>query len=190
MSKKADAKVHKIVLQNKDVWKTEAEFFSWVRGGIRGGLWNRHPVKLKFLNKNRIRIPNPNPRGRVTEVWGGKCSLCNNLFVIKEMQVDHIAGGAYSIKTIDDVQAFFEGIILVTEDDLRFLCKGCNSTCTYAARNNISYEEAFCTKYIIKLIKEKQLDLFFSARNLPIPKNKPLARSKAIEILLKEVKNV
>lgn len=35
-SKKADKKLQKVLLENKDVWKTEPEFFSWVRGGIRG----------------------------------------------------------------------------------------------------------------------------------------------------------
>lgn len=29
-------KIKKILSENKDVWKTEAEFFSWIRGGIRG----------------------------------------------------------------------------------------------------------------------------------------------------------
>ena len=25
------------------IWKSEAAFMSWLRGGIRGGLWNKHP---------------------------------------------------------------------------------------------------------------------------------------------------
>lgn len=86
--------------------------------------------------------------------------------------------------------SFFESIVLVTEDDLRLLCKDCNSTCTYAKRLNISYEEAFCTKYIIKRIKEKTLNDFFIERGLAVPRNKATARERAIEILLKEVKNV
>lgn len=190
MSKKAELKLQKVISENKDVWKTEPEFFSWVRGGIRGGLWNRHPVKLKLINKLRVKIDNPNPKGRVKQVWGAKCDLCKHFHVIKDIQVDHIDGGDYSLKNVEDVQLFFESIVLVTESDLRLLCRDCNMTCTYAKRNNITYEEAFCTKYVIKLIKEKRLDEFFVDRDLDIPKNKAAARLKAIELLLKEVKNV
>ena len=189
-SKKVEKKWQKVLSENKDVWKTEPEFFSWIRGGIRGGLWNRHPVKLKVLNKQRIKIDNPNPKGRVKQVWGAKCALCKQYHVIKDIQVDHIDGGDYSLKTVDDIQQFFENIVLVTEDDLRLLCKDCNSTCTYAKRLNISYEEAFCTKYVIKRIKEKTLNDFFIERGLGVPRNKATARERAIEILLKEVKNV
>lgn len=137
-----------------------------------------------------MKIDNPNPRGRVKTVWGAQCALCKEYHVIKDIQVDHIDGGDYSLKTVEDIQQFFENIILVTEDDLRLLCKECNSTCTYAKRNNISYELAFCTKYVIKLIKEKTLNDFFIKRGIGVPRNKTIARERAIEILLKEVKNV
>lgn len=186
----ASLKVSKVVSENKDVWKTEAELFSWIRGGIRGGLWNRHPVKIKLINKLRVKIDNPNPKGRVKQVWGAKCALCGFYHVIKDIQVDHIHGGNYSLKSIEDVQSFFESIVLVTESDLRLLCRDCNMTCTYAARNNLSYEQAFCTKHVIKLIKDKKLEEFFRDRDLIVPKPQATARLKAIEILLKEVKNV
>ena len=187
---KADLKLQQVIQENSDVWKTESELFSWIRGGIRGGLWNRHPVKIKVLQKNRIKIPNPNPKGRVKEVWGAECALCKQLHVMKNIQVDHIDGGDYSLRSVVDIQPFFESIVLVTEKDLRLLCKDCNLTCTYAKRFNLTYEEAFCTKYIIKMIKEKRLDSFFEDRNLSMPKNKASAKEKAIKILLKEVKNV
>ncbi len=35
-SKKVEKKLQKVLIENKDVWKTEPEFFSWIRGGIRG----------------------------------------------------------------------------------------------------------------------------------------------------------
>ncbi len=43
---------------------------------------------------------------------------------------------------------------------------------------------------MIKRIKEKTLDNFFVERGIDIPRNKATAREKAIEILLKEVRNV
>lgn len=62
-------------------------------------------------------------------------------------------------------------------------------TMTYAKRFDLTYEEAFCTKYILKLIKEKQLESFYKERNIVIPKNKSTAKEEAIKLLIKEVKN-
>ena len=36
MDNKARDKIDLIIKENSDVWKTQAELFSWVRGGIRG----------------------------------------------------------------------------------------------------------------------------------------------------------
>lgn len=187
-SSKANEKVLEIIQENKDVWKTQAEFFSWIRGGIRQGIWMRHPVKLKLLNKLRKQIPNPNPKGKKATVWGATCDLCNQDHVISNIQVDHREGGDYSLKNIEDVDLFFKNVILVTESDLRLLCKECNATCTYAKRFGLTYEEAFCTKFVIKLAKEKTLYKFFEDRNLPKPKNQTIAKEEALAILLKEVK--
>ena len=33
---------------NKKHWKTEAAFLSYVRGGLRRGLWMNSPVKREF----------------------------------------------------------------------------------------------------------------------------------------------
>ena len=46
-----------------EIWKTESEFMSWIRGGIRR-IWSKHPVKLEFIKQNRVKIPNPKPNAR------------------------------------------------------------------------------------------------------------------------------
>lgn len=185
MSNKQE-KLEEILKENSDVWRTNAEFFSWVRGGVRDGLWNRHPVKIKLLNKKRIKIPNPNPKGRVKTVWGATCDFCEKQYVIKDIQVDHIHGGNYTLKSIEDVQAFFENIVLVSESDLRLLCKYCNSCFSYAARQGISIEEAIIEKESISIIKNKLDKDFFTSRNKPIPKNLDLRRQAIVKILKEE----
>ena len=57
------------------IWKTESTFLSWIRGNVRRNLWSRHPVKIEFIKNNRIRIPNPNPKGKAKEVWGAVWAL-------------------------------------------------------------------------------------------------------------------
>lgn len=184
-----EEKLLEILSQNKDVWKTEAEFFSWIRGGIRGAVWMRHPVKLKLINKERKQIPNPKGKGKKT-VWGADCALCKQTYVIGDMQVDHKHGGDYSLKTVSDIETFFKRVVFVTEDDLQLVCKNCNYAATYAKRFGISFEDALCTKYIIKLIKEKKIEEFYTSRNLVMPKKALAIREEAIKILIKEMNNV
>ncbi len=81
------------------VWKTESAFMSWVRGGIRKGLWNTNPVKLEFIKNNRKLIDNPNPKGKKAQVFGANCSLCHKDKPQKDIQVDHIEGG-HSLKSV------------------------------------------------------------------------------------------
>jgi len=91
------------------IWKTKAAFLSFIRGGIRRALWNRSPIKLEFIKKYRKRIKNPNPKGKVKEVWGGTCALCNREFPSQQLNVDHKIGNN-SLKELSDLQSFIESI--------------------------------------------------------------------------------
>lgn len=151
-------RLSKLLEENKDVWKTESELYAWIRGGIRLGLWNKSPIKIKYINKHRIRIPNPNPRGRVAEVWGGECNVCKKLFVQSEVQVDHREGGNYSIKSVSDIQEFVESVSLVLESELQLVCKPCHSVLSYAAKQGVSFEKARAIKLAIQYEKDGQVE--------------------------------
>lgn len=149
-------KIKEIISENSDVWKTESAFMSYIRGGIRRGLWNKHPLKLKLINSKRIQIPNPNPKGKKPIVWGGCCEICNNLFPSSEMQVDHKRDKGSSLKEISDIQQFVEDMVVVTKDDLRWICKGCHEIVSLSQKNNISFEQAKAEKQALEIIKQKQ----------------------------------
>lgn len=135
------------------IWKTESAFLSWIRGGIRRSLWNRHPLKLEFIKQNRIKIPNPNPKGKVTEVWGATCALTGVTLPLKDVEVDHKTGN-HSLKTINDIQSFVSGIVLITIDDLQFVSKEAHKVKSYAEKHNISFEEAWLEKKAINITKQ------------------------------------
>ena len=136
----------------KHIWKSEAAFMAWIRGGIRGGLWNKHPVKLDFIKSNRVQIPNPNPKGKKATVWGATCALTGNIVPISEIQVDHVVGG-HSLKDISDIQAFIEAIVLVTEEDLQLVSKEAHAVKSYAEKQGITFEEALLEKKVIAFKK-------------------------------------
>lgn len=147
-------KLEDVLNMYKHIWKSKASFMSYLRGGIRSGLWMKHPVKLDFIKSNRERIPNPNPRGRVSEVWGGRCNVCKNLFVQSDLQVDHIRAFSASLKDVEDIQTFVEQMALITSRDLQLVCKPCHSIISYAQKQGISFDRAKVYKEHIKIVKD------------------------------------
>ena len=156
--------------------------------GIRRGLWEKHPIKLKYKTKHRRQITNPNPKGKKPTVWGGTCDVCQGEFIESLLQVDHIHGGAFSLKSYDDVSVFIKNISLVTEDDLRLVCKDCNYTLSYAQKYNVPLEEAYIRRFVASLERDKKLKEFFIERKLDYPGSIPKAKIACIDILLKEIK--
>jgi len=132
------------------IWKTESAFMSWLRGGIRGGLWNKHPVKLEFLKKSRIKIPNTNPRSmkRFPEVWATKCAITGEIIPLNKAEVDHKTG-EHTLRNLDDIASFIKDIVLVTEDDLQIVSKDVHKIKTLAERKGITFEDAVIEKKVI-----------------------------------------
>ena len=129
----------------KHIWPTKAKFMSWIRSGIRGGLWNKSPIKLEFIKKNRVQIPNPKPKGKKATVWGATCALTGNVVPISDIQVDHIVGG-HSLQDISDIQSFIEAIVLVTEDDLQLVSKEAHAVKSYPEKKVIAFKKLSVTE--------------------------------------------
>ena len=136
------------------IWPTQSKFMSWVRGGIRKGLWNRHPVKLEFLSKRLIKtLVGEFKNGKDKWRKQGTCELCNESFPSSNLEVDHKQGG-HSLKSMEDVQNFIENMIMVREEDLQLVCKGCHKAKSYAEKQGISFQEATLEKQAIALMKQ------------------------------------
>lgn len=138
------------------IWKTKSAFMSFIRGGIRRGLWEKNPIKLQFIKDNRQRVPlgkqtEKNPEGLV---WGGQCNICKELFKQSALQVDHLSG-ENSLKDIDDIQTFIENIVLVSESDLQLVCKRCHKLKGLCERRGITLEEGMLEQKVIEFGKKK-----------------------------------
>jgi hypothetical protein len=140
--------------EHSHIWKTESAFLSYVRGGIRRSLWNKSPIKLEFLKQNRKRVVNPvvKNRARFPLVWGGVCYQCKQEFALKDMEVDHMTG-EHSLRKLEDLQSFVEGIVCVSSKDLGLICKPCHKAKTYAERSGMSIEDAIIEKEAIAICK-------------------------------------
>ena len=188
--KSADDKIDELVARYPEFWKTRSAYMSFIRSGIRGSLWNKNKVKLLKIKLNRVQIPNPNPKGKKATVFGGSCEICNNLFIEKELQVDHIRDSGSSLKSFEDLPKFVEDMILVTEDDLRILCINCHSIVSHSQKKNISFERAKIEKHVISLDKEnKVVDKLNELAVSCIPTTKIKRKALLLEILLKDLEN-
>ena len=182
-----EEKLEVVLEQYPHIWKSKATFMSYLRGGIRRACWMKHPVKLEFIKNNRERISNPNPRGKVTEVWGGRCNVCKNLFVQSKLSVDHVREYSATLKNIDDIQKFVELISLVTEDDLQLVCKDCHDTISYSQKQGCSFEEARVRKKHILIGKDKLFKSELEARGMVVPKTIKEQSTVLLEAMLKEI---
>lgn len=160
---------------------------SWVRGGIRGGLWKKHPVKLEFLRKHTVMMENTNPRSmkRFPLVKGGRCALCNELHSMKDIEVDHLSGNN-ALRSMGDVRAFIEAMIMVTFDDLQLVCKPCHKIKSYAEKEGISFEEAAAEKFAISLKKLKKDIAWLNERGIIPARNADMRRQQIVKEVMKK----
>jgi hypothetical protein len=134
-------------LHKNSPWKTEAAFWAWLRGGLRNGVWNKHPLKLEFIKEHRERIPG---KKEGTTRWGGRCNLCRGLFGQNELQVDHVEGNV-SLRSWLDVLEFVQH--MASPGELQPVCKACHKAKNLADRNGTSFEEALIEKETIAICK-------------------------------------
>lgn len=98
---------------------TEAQFFSWIRSGIRRMSLRWRP-RNEVLRDHRRPYTGENKRTK----WEYSCNSCKQWFIMKDIEVDHIVKCG-SIKTFDDVGTFLERL-LCEKDGYQVLCKECH----------------------------------------------------------------
>ena len=169
-----------------EIWKTEAAWLSYVRGGVRRGLWNRYGPKLEFLKSRLEYRENPNPRSqkRFPKIKMGQCEECKGWFSRKDLEVDHIAGHN-SLKTPEEIGSFIQALLWECSlEDYSLLCKPCHKNKSYAQAQGISIEEARLVKQVIAMEKDKSLKQWLEDHGVKCKASE--RREKALEILKKE----
>lgn len=166
-------------------WKNSVAFFTYLRGCLRKA-WSRNPIKHDLLKAERKQIPNPKAgqrKGAKETVWGCKCAMCGNDYVMADVQVDHIVE-AGTLTCTEDIQGFVERLLYVTKDDLRVVCKECNSALAYASKHDMSFGRALAVKQAIKLENTKQ-DLTYLEKNGIIPgRTKAVRRDQIVDSIM------
>lgn len=179
MAKKYDKQPH---LQS-DLWKTEAEWWAWLRGKSRQ-IWSDYPPRMDF--KRSKLIPNFNSSGvtskRVKSV--GQCQICSGWFANSSLQVDHkIQAGSINGSWVGYFQWLYD--LLADKDNMQLVCVPCHKIKSHADRLGISFEEAKIKKQIIafsKLTDETQKSILSELGCIPVVTK--AGRKKQFESLL------
>ena len=178
-----DDKIEKLMENHPDLFPTKAKFWSYLRGALRRGLWEKSPMKLKFKNKN-VSPPPSDYKGRGRK--GDYCALTGEWTPVSKMEVDHIEGNK-SLLCEEDIVPYILHL-LADEDELQLVSKDAHKVKSFSERQGISFDEAKATKEAIAIQKAKEDNQWLRARNIEPGRNAKARRQQIIDVLLKEQK--
>ncbi len=139
--------------EESNVWRTKAEFFTWLRGQIRKSIWQRYPPRNEFKSENLRPATKADYDAGLSRRSKklGKCTFCQEWFPASKLQVDHIIP-AGSLRNEEDMHEFIKKIACMKEN-MRLTCEPCHKIVTYQERNGITFEEARMEKEVIAFSK-------------------------------------
>ena len=167
---------------DKDGKPQEKHVLSVVRGAIRSA-WMKSDVKLAYLYMNTI----PDMDDSTRTKWLVKCEMCDGLFKLTDIEIDHRHGN-HTLTKVEDFENYFNNILMVGFDDLSILCKEDHAVKTLAESQGISIDAARLEKKVIAICKQpvKIIDKYLADNGVVnYPKNKD-GRRNAVRDVLKE----
>lgn len=170
---------------NEDGSPQEKHVVSVVRSAIRQA-WMKSDVKLAYLYSKTI----PDMDDSTRTKWLVKCEICEGLFKLSDIEIDHVHVGGSSFTKVEDFPKYFNNILMVNFDGLQVLCKeGCHRTKTLSESLNISFDDAKIEREVIQICKMKaaQVDKWLGDRGVKVAKS-PQARRDAVRQCLIEEK--
>lgn len=161
-----------------EIWKTEASWWSYLRGALRRGLWEKSPIKLSYKNSECL----PPPEGYTGRARSGaECSLSGEWTAKSSLEVDHKTGNM-PLLSWEDVLPFILHLV-PSKGNLQLVSKEAHKVKSYAERMGISYEEAVDTKKAIKLLKDKADKEWLKSNGYEPASNAEMRREQILEVL-------
>lgn len=170
--------------EGKQVWKTEATYWSYVRGALRR-LWSDYPLRKVWKN-SQLRPLTLEEKASGTYHPStkkvGQCSFCKGWFAGSKLEVDHIeqSDGCTSKTTAESFLWHCLGRVGV---DFRLACKPCHKIQSHAQRVGLDFESARVEKEIIELQKTKKDKEFLSSKGVIPSPNKDKRKLQLREVL-------
>jgi len=120
-----------------EIWKTEGQFWTYLRGSLRRALWMRSPIKLTYKKGQMIKPPSDyEGRGKS----GAYCALTGEFINNSALEVDHIEGNV-SLSSWEDVLPFILHLV-PPKGSMQLVSKEAHKIKSYADKHKLTFEEA------------------------------------------------
>lgn len=162
------------------LWKTEAQFWAYLRGGLRRALWEKSPIKLEYKNRACSKPPE-GYTGRAKS--GAYCYLSGKWEGKSKLEVDHIVGNV-SLRSWEDVLPFILHLI-PPEGSMALVTKEAHKCKSYAEKHGMTFKEAVVEKDTIAICKGDEKTWLID-RGITPGKNAEIRRNQVRTELLKE----
>ena len=178
MQTTVEERIKMLMEKYPDLFPTESSFWTYLRGSLRRGLWEKSAMKIKF--KQSTATPPPNDyKGRGKK--GHYCALTGVWVPISKSQVDHVNGNVPLSKE-DDIVPFIIHL-LATDDELQVVEKEAHKVKSYAERRGISFEEALIEKKVIAICKSKRDKEWLTENGITPASNQAKRKAQIKEVL-------
>lgn len=171
-------------LEYPELFPTESSWWTYLRGALRRGLWEKSPIKLSFKNQS-CSLPPEGYTGRAKS--GAYCALTGEWEGKSKLEVDH-SEGHMSLLCWEDVLPFILHLV-PPKGSLQLVKKDAHKIKSYAERMGITFEAAYVQKKAIDIIKKKEDKSFLTSRGVVPASNSKQRREQLIEVLTKELNN-
>ncbi len=176
--------------EGKKIWKTEAQYWNWLRGSLRR-LWGDYPLRKEWKarqlrpitqEEKDLKLFHPSTKNL------GQCFYCSQWFPGSKLECDHKlpSDGCTSKETAESFLWYCGGGV---GDEWVLSCKPCHKNKTHSERKGLSMEDATYEKIAIAICKSKQDKQWLLDKGITPKSNQASRREQIINELKKEKTN-
>lgn len=170
-------------------WKTQSNYFTWIRGQIRR-IWADNPLR-KVWKKSQLRPVTM--QEKIDKVFHpstknvGQCYICKDWMAGSKLECDHVVGEVSCVDYLTAEQ-FLWHCAADNPDNWALVCKPCHKAKSYAERQGVSFELASATKKAIQIEKEKRVNEVLEGLGIKPESNSKKRRQQLVDAFMKEEK--
>ena len=169
------------------IWKTESEYWNWLRGSLRR-LWGDYPLRKEWKVNQLRRITQEEKDSKLFHSSTknlGQCFYCKEWFPGSKLECDHQipSDGCRSKETAESFLWYCGG---GTGEDWVLSCKPCHKIKTHSERQGLSLEDSRIEKAVISICKAKQDKVWLEQRGILPLGNAKLRREQIKKEMLNE----
>lgn len=174
----------------KKIWKTEAQYWGWLRGSLRR-LWSDYPLRKQWKTSQLRKITQEEKDSKLYHPSTknlGLCVYCNTWMAGSKLECDHVQPSD-GCTTKETAESFLWHCGGGTGDDWVLTCKPCHTIKSLSDKLGITFEEAVLEQKTIAICKgsAKEIDSFLEQHGVTDYTRNKDGRRSAVRDVLKNI---